>query len=1066
MKLLEARIDGFGQLTGLHCRLDSSAVILYGLNEAGKSTLFSFIKAMLYGFAKRNNLVERQEPVNGGAHGGQLLFESAAGERYLIERYADRGGGKLKLRRLGVEGIEGEESWLSQEEWERQFLGGTNERLFRQLYAVTLTELQEAGALSGDELGRYLYHAGWEGGKAIAAAEKRLAQEMESLFKPRGANQQMNRQLKALEHTEAALRKQADGITAYNQLKRQLELIDQELELLEEELPNKQGHLQLLDKANAVRLDWLRRLELQQEREGIAEAGRITAEAEHRWLELHRERAQLNEQLEALYLSCQLLTLQHDAIVIDEQLLETAEEVEAVLQESERIQHLQQERVELIRELRADDEVIGRYLSRISGDWTEEQLRSLRITVADREYVRGVKALEAEAGRLEERLNAELYTSAEQEREAAQAIAETDAEQARLDAAQGSGGVEFVPRTREALRAAWNACDAALREWELERLRGAAAPEAGRSGAGPLWAGAAAAGGAALALGAAALAGGGDAGTASAAGAAALGAAALALAGLALLRSRQQRRKPRQRGRGRALGALQAREQRGAAALAALVREPAQAAAALQAQGGAASAAAAQEHAQAVAQVREQLRAAVDARLEALHASERISAARIELARRHARLRAAALERREAAAAAAQERAAAARQWRGWLEALALPPGMSPDAALEVFELAEQALLRLEQRERHAAKKAAAEARIAAFEAQAASLCAAYPEAAHKQAADPALALRLLQAEQRRQAAAQVQAASIAERLKEQHLSIQTAEARLMQSKESAATLVQQADMPSEAAFAAGLQHRSRLAAIDAELSKLTIELTAGMNGQRLTELEQLLAGYDEAELQSMRLLAIEAAEKAQSERTDKLDARGRLRQQLEHLLQEDEQRLLLADKEMIIAQLERDAERYAVLSVSSGLIRATRRIYEEERQPVVLRLASGFVQQLTEGRYKRVLTAPGNSSIRLETAELRIVDSVMLSRGTAEQVYLAMRLALAVESAQAAQLPLLLDDLFVNFDKARLQAAAKLLVPLCQQRQLILFTCHEHIRDMLMDKLPEALLYELSPAK
>ncbi|MFX3639387.1 MAG: ATP-binding protein, partial [Candidatus Pristimantibacillus sp.] len=498
-----------------------------------------------------------------------------------------------------------------------------------------------------------------------------------------------------------------------------------------------------------------------------------------------------------------------------------------------------------------------------------------------------------------------------------------------------------------------------------------------------------------------------------------------------------------------------------AAALAALVHAPAEAAAALLAEPRQARANA-PEHARAAALAREQLRAAVDVRLEELQSSERLQASRLELSRRLSRLQALTHERREASQAAAQQRAAAARQWRGWLEALALPQAMSPDATLEVFDLAEQAMQRLQQRDRRAAKKAAAESQLAAFQKQAAELCAAFPEAAHKSSADPSLALLLLQTEMRRLAAAHAEAARLDERLQELHHSITAAESRLIELNMEIAALLQAAAMPTEAVFVAALQDRGRLSAIDMEHNKLTIELSAGMTDKRIEELEQLLLNHDEDELIALRQEAASLASAAEQERLDKLDTRGRLRQRLDHLLQEDEHRELLAAKEMTIAQLEQDAERYAILSVSAGLIHATKRIYEEERQPVVLRLASGYVNQLTEGRYTRVLTTPGDPSIRLESAEQRIIDSVMLSRGTAEQVYLAMRLALAVEAAQSANLPLLLDDLFVNFDRTRLRAAAELLASIAVKRQLILFTCHEHIRDVLKEQLPQSMLYEM----
>ncbi|SFD56261.1 Uncharacterized protein YhaN [Paenibacillus catalpae] len=1053
MKLLEARIDGFGQLQGLTIRLDGPSVILYGMNEAGKSTLFGFIRTILYGFARRNQPAERQEPINGGTHGGQLLFEDEEGRIYIAERYASQNGGKLKLRRLDLADLQPEpESWLAQEEWERRFLGGTNEQLFRELYAITLTELQQVGALSHDELGRYLYHAGWENGKVIAAAEKKLQQEMEQLFKPRGFNQQMNKQLKTLEQTEQELRKQADAIQVYNELQREMEQINLELGQLDEELPHRQSSVQLAGKACAVRPLWLKQLELARERVGIAGAERITAEAEHSWQQLQKERSSRAYEYEQLGQEQLLIKQKREVILVDEALLARKEEAEAMLLESERMQLLREERIALLAELHADEEMLARLLGRIASSWGEQELRDLQLTVSDREYVRGQRQLEAAAGRSTERQNADLQAVMQQEREAAQLLAEAETELARAEAAAGGHtaiiGAAFLPQTSEAMRAAWNSCDAALREWELERLQvSAAREEAGQSFAGPLWIGAALAGGAAVALGAALLGGGAFPGAAGAA--AALGALALALAALAQARGRRAAaaRRPR-RTRGPAPAA--AREQRVRAALAALVSAPAEAAAALLA-----------KPPQAAGAAREQLRAAAEARATALQRSEQLGAGRLELARRHARLRAAAGERREAAAAAAEEHAAAARQWRGWLEALALPD-MSPDAALEVFELAEQALLRLQQRDRRAAKQAAADTQLAAFEARAAELCAPLPDAAHRLPAEPALALRLLQAELRRQAAAQEEAARLDERLQALQISIAAVQEQQQQLTSSSRQLILAAGFNNETEFAAILVHRARLEAIDHEMDKLEIEMTAGLSGQRMIELKQLMSVHDRDELEQLYSHLQRKTQQMEQSRAELLDRRGRLRQQLENLLQEEKHRGLLAVKEMTVAQITQDAERYAVLAISASLIRATKRIYEEERQPALLKLASEYVRRLTEGRYIRVLTTPDQPSIRLETFDNRLVDSALLSRGTAELVYLAMRLALAAERTAAAGMPLLLDDLFVNFDRERLQSVALLLGELSSTRQMILFTCHDHIREVLQSCIPHALQTQL----
>ena len=74
-----------------------------------------------------------------------------------------------------------------------------------------------------------------------------------------------------------------------------------------------------------------------------------------------------------------------------------------------------------------------------------------------------------------------------------------------------------------------------------------------------------------------------------------------------------------------------------------------------------------------------------------------------------------------------------------------------------------------------------------------------------------------------------------------------------------------------------------------------------------------------------------------------------------------------------------------------------------------------------------------------------------VLSRGTREAVFIALRLSLAAAySRRGATLPLVLDDVLVNFDTIRATSAAKVLRDFAALgHQVVMFTCHEHIMRM-----------------
>ena len=65
------RIHGFGRFSGLEIELDRGLNLLVGPNEAGKSTLLSFIQSVLFGFERRQS-PRRYEPRNGNAFGGEI----------------------------------------------------------------------------------------------------------------------------------------------------------------------------------------------------------------------------------------------------------------------------------------------------------------------------------------------------------------------------------------------------------------------------------------------------------------------------------------------------------------------------------------------------------------------------------------------------------------------------------------------------------------------------------------------------------------------------------------------------------------------------------------------------------------------------------------------------------------------------------------------------------------------------------------------------------------------------------------------------------------------------------
>ncbi|MDO4550227.1 MAG: AAA family ATPase [Planctomycetia bacterium] len=184
---------------------------------------------------------------------------------------------------------------------------------------------------------------------------------------------------------------------------------------------------------------------------------------------------------------------------------------------------------------------------------------------------------------------------------------------------------------------------------------------------------------------------------------------------------------------------------------------------------------------------------------------------------------------------------------------------------------------------------------------------------------------------------------------------------------------------------------------------------------------------------------------------------------EIRHLEMDD--RLVRLRSELVMTEnrILEGIRQWRSLVLTYRLMEVVKKTYEQKRQPRTLRVASRYFRQMTKGKYLRVWT-PLDEDILLVDCEDKTVFTVQqLSSGTRELLFLALRLAL-IEGYRRKniQLPVIFDDILVNFDQKRVQAAADVLCQFSQKEhftslaaevnipvQIFVFTCHEHIRDV-----------------
>ncbi|MDO9537084.1 MAG: hypothetical protein Q7J68_02060 [Thermoplasmata archaeon] len=90
-------------------------------------------------------------------------------------------------------------------------------------------------------------------------------------------------------------------------------------------------------------------------------------------------------------------------------------------------------------------------------------------------------------------------------------------------------------------------------------------------------------------------------------------------------------------------------------------------------------------------------------------------------------------------------------------------------------------------------------------------------------------------------------------------------------------------------------------------------------------------------------------------------------------------------------------------------------------------------------------------------------MDVNELSRGTAEQLYLSLRFGYIQEINKCAvPLPIIIDDIFVNFDPERFSSACNIIREISKTNQILYFTCHPDTVKQLITSIPEARTFNL----
>ncbi len=246
-----------------------------------------------------------------------------------------------------------------------------------------------------------------------------------------------------------------------------------------------------------------------------------------------------------------------------------------------------------------------------------------------------------------------------------------------------------------------------------------------------------------------------------------------------------------------------------------------------------------------------------------------------------------------------------------------------------------------------------------------------------------------------------------------------------------------------------GLERLERARELRAESTRARSELDRDTPEweERVAEAEELIESGEVIGLRDDERVTIRRQrETTRSQSQDLADERGSLRTEREALTEipgpaHIAGEIAAAEDELTFVRREHDR-----LALVQQVIRLAEQRYREQYQSPLLSSAGTYLERFTDGRYDLLTVDDADPSdvqlqVRRSSAEFPEPVAPPLSRGTIQQVYFALRLAMVEQVEGEEPLPLFLDEMFVNWDPDRTASGLKALAHMTEDRQVLLFT-------------------------
>lgn len=285
MKLVKANIYGFGKWVDQKFNFEQDYQVIFGNNEAGKTTLLNFIKSILFGFAsaRGENKFLQYKPRNNSNYGGELEFLAPDKSIWTVRRVAGKGDGEVSLFH--------DDKKVSETNMSK-IIGNFTKDDFENTHVFDDKSILSIYGLDENKLETEVMSIGAVGSKDWLTTADKLNHEAEDIYKPRGQKQPLVVYLKK----QAELQEEKSEIEnqqhAYQRVKNQLEETQDSFdanEKLLKQVSETVNNLRNLDKK------WSRYEQLQRQNDPDTKENQISNEDWEEVLKANQELSTLQE---------------------------------------------------------------------------------------------------------------------------------------------------------------------------------------------------------------------------------------------------------------------------------------------------------------------------------------------------------------------------------------------------------------------------------------------------------------------------------------------------------------------------------------------------------------------------------------------------------------------------------------------------------------------------------------------------------------------------------------------------------------------------------------------------